>query len=197
MRVRCARALYRTCCRVGQVVGSAHTAVPTPELSPITRRLGRTPRIHALAAAVPQGTRVLVDVGTNHGILPIAVLRAGRAQRCIAIDKSAAALVDAERRLRRSRCADRVELRLGDGLEGVVMDEVDVVCIAGLGPQTMVEILARGLPRLARQRVRLVLNPLGSSAAPRVWLAAHGFEFAADSTVTERGRRYTVLVADR
>lgn len=166
-------------------------------LSPITRRLGITPRIRALAACVPHGTRVFADVGTDHGILPIAVLREERALRCIAIDRSVPALADARRRLRRSRCAERVELRLGDGLAPIALDEIDVVCVAGLGPRSMATILEDGLPRLHARRVRLVLNPLGGSAAPRAFLAAHGFEVISDATIVERGRSYTIIVADR
>lgn len=162
-----------------------------PALSPVIGRL------RALAACVPFGTRVLVDVGTNHGILPIVVLRAGRARRCVGIDRSAAALVDARRRLRRSRFADRVELREGIGLFGVVPDEVDVVCVAGIGPRPMTEILESGLPWLVERRVRLVLNPLASTRAPRAFLEEHGFELVAESTVTERGRDYEILVAGR
>jgi tRNA A22 N-methylase len=65
------------------------------------------------------------------------------------------------------------------------------------GPNTIVDILARGLPRLSGQRVRLVLNPLGSSAAPRTFLAEHGFELTGDTTVEEHGRCYTILVAEQ
>ncbi|HEX5052846.1 MAG TPA: class I SAM-dependent methyltransferase [Planctomycetota bacterium] len=167
------------------------------ELPPITRRLGVTPRLRALAACVPHGTRVFADVGTNHGILPIAVLRAGRAQRCVAIDRSASALADTRRRLRRCRCDERVDLRLGDGLAALAPEEFDVVCMAGLGPRAMVAMLERDRQRLLAQRVRLVLNPIGGCAAPRAFLAAHGFELVAEAAVAERGRSYTILVAER
>jgi len=169
----------------------------SPDLPPITRRLGIAARMRALAACVPPGTRVFADVGTDHGILPIAVLRQQRAQRCIAIDRSVAALAETRRRLRRGGCAERIELRAGDGLAPIAPDEIDVVCIAGLGPRTMASILEAGLPRLRGARVRLVLNPFGGSDAPRAFLAAHGFALITDTTVAERGRSYTILVAER
>ncbi len=165
-------------------------------LSPITRRLGVTPRIRALAGCVPHGTRVFADVGTNHAILPIAVLRAQRAQHCIATDDSEPALADALRRLRRVRCTEQVELRHGDGLGPLGADDFDVLCIAGLGPRTMVGILERGWSRLLDRRVRLVLNPFGGSEVPRAFLAANGCTLHADLTIAERGRSYTILVAD-
>ena len=44
-----------------------------------------TPRLACLAALVPPGAR-LADVGTDHGKLPIALLRAGRVASAIGSD---------------------------------------------------------------------------------------------------------------
>lgn len=174
--------------------------MPTISQSLITRHLGRTPRIHALAACVPPTTRVFVDIGTNHGILPIAIIRARRARSCIAIDLSPAAIAETTRRLHRCRCADRVALRLGDGLLAIAANEahtIDVVCIAGLGQQTIQDILARGLSRLPQQPLRLVLNPIGNHLALRAFLTEQGFLLTHDATVEERHRHYPILVAER
>ena len=173
-----------------------------PDVPPFTRRLGVTARLRALAACVPHGTRVFVDVGTNHAILPIAVLRAGRAERCVAVDKSPSALADARRRLRRCRVQELVALREGNGLEPVVREglaaaEVGAVCIAGVGPGPMVAMLEGAKAWLTSGKIQLVLNPLGSSRRPRAWLAAEGYVLTADFAVTERGRDYPILVAER
>ena len=152
--------------------------------------------MRALANYVPESTRTFVDIGTNHAILPIAVLRAGRAQHCIGVDRSGPALLDAKRKVRRSHCLERIDLRLGDGLSVVAVDEVEVICIAGMGPKTMARILSEGLERMRGRSVRLLLNPLGGSAAPRAFLAEHGFALIVDEIVVERGRDYEVLVAE-
>jgi len=169
----------------------------TSPLSPITRKLGVTPRIRALASHVTSSTRVFADIGTNHGILPIAVLRSNPAIRGIGIDRSRPALEDAQRRLRRSHMLERIDLRLGDGLEPLAQEEVDTICIAGMGPRRMTAILMAGLPLMSEVPVRLVLNPFGGCAEPRAFLDEHGFVLSADTDVVDRGRRYTVLVADR
>ena len=167
------------------------------EVSPITRKLGATLRIHALASWVPESTRVFVDIGTNHAILPIVVAKADRAQRCIAIDRSALALKDAQRRLRRSHCLTRIEMRLGDGMSVLTPEEIDVICVAGIGPRSMVRILTGGLDLMRNRAVRLILNPLGSSKVVREFLADHGFDLLSDTVVNGRGREYEVLVAHR
>ena len=164
---------------------------------PPTRSLGITDRIRALASYVQTTTRVFVDIGTNHALLPIAVLRAGRAQRCIGVDRSAHALSEGERRLRRSPDLAGIELRLGDGLSVVAADELDVLSIAGMGPRLMTRILEQGLALLQQAQVRLLLNPFGGTAEPRAFLARHGFELQVDVVIAERGRSYDVLVAQR
>ena len=99
--------------------------------------------------------------------------------------------------MRRSARFRAIELRLGDGLSVVTADEVDVICIAGMGPVLMASILRDGLDLFRDQAVRLVLNPLGGCAAPRAFLVENGFQMVADAEVLERGRSYRVLVADR
>lgn len=169
----------------------------TSELRPITSKLGATPRLNALASYVPKATRVFVDVGTNHAILPILVARRTHAKLCIGIDRSLQALQGAERRVRRSHCARRIELRSGDGLAGLAPNEIEVICLAGLAPINMVKILTGGLAVMRGHAVRLLLHPLGSSEQPRAFLAANGFELVTDTTVMSRGRECTLLVADR
>lgn len=169
----------------------------SPDLPASTRRLGISSRLRALSERVPVGTRVFVDVGTNHAILPVAVLRDGRAQRCIGIDRSPAAIADGRRRLVRGRCEELVSLREECGLEHVPIDDVDVICIAGLGPNVMQAILEGGLPRFIDRSVRLVLNPFGGSDQPREVLKRFDFVLLEDTTIVDRGRSYSLLVAER
>ena len=178
-------------CRMGVA------SVMTPQLRPITSKLGSTPRLNALASFVPKATRVFVDVGTNHAILPILVARRTHAKLSIGIDRSPQALLEAERRVRRSHCARRIELRLGDGLSDLASNEVEVICLAGLAPVNMVKILTGGLAVMQGHAVRLLLHPLGSSEQPRAFLAANDFELVVDTTVMSRGRDCTLLVAER
>ena len=86
---------------------------------------------------------------------------------------------------------------MGDGLEVIGKDEVDTICLAGIGPRTIANILTAGVPLLAGKPVRLVLNPLCGSRQPRAFLAEHGFELVVDTEVLDRGRRYEILVAER
>ena len=69
-----------------------------------------------IAAQIPAGAR-LVDVGTDHGHLPIWLLLQGRITRAIATDVREGPLSRARENAARYGCA--LELRLGDGLAPV------------------------------------------------------------------------------
>lgn len=151
-----------------------------------------------MSQCVPPTTRLFADIGTNHGILPIAVLRDGRAERCIGADRSGPSLADTARRIRRCQLEQDIELRLGDGLEPVADEpDLDVVCVAGVGSRTILEILDTGLARLHHESLRLILNPLSRLGGIREYLATSEFVLTDDFVVEERGRSYSVLVADR
>ncbi|MBQ5972608.1 MAG: tRNA (adenine(22)-N(1))-methyltransferase TrmK, partial [Oscillospiraceae bacterium] len=55
-----------------------------------------SPRLNAVAELVPACT-ILADIGTDHGFLPLALLRRGRIARAVCADLRAAPLASARR----------------------------------------------------------------------------------------------------
>ena len=99
-----------------------------------------SPRLAAVASMVPVGSRV-VDVGTDHGKLPVVLLANGQAEHVLAVDISAKALAGAAHRVESHGLAGRMEARLSDGLTAVRPGEVDVITICGMGGHRMRRIL--------------------------------------------------------
>ena len=98
-----------------------------------------TPRLACIAALVPQGAR-LADVGTDHGKLPVSLLLSGRVASAIGSDIGQGPLAHAARNAAEHGVA--LSLRLAPGLDAVQPDECDTVSIAGMGGQTIADILA-------------------------------------------------------
>ena len=147
-------------------------------------------RLDAVASLVPQGARV-ADVGTDHGLLPRALLESGRASYCLAIDKSPQVIRAARRTL--AGFDARLELRCGNGLAAIEeRDRIDVLVLAGLGARTIVRILDDPR-RLVLRPSRLVLQPQSEPGRLRRWLADVGLEVRGERLATDRGRRYLVL----
>lgn len=148
-----------------------------------------SPRLAAIAAQVPQGTR-LTDVGTDHAYLPAALLLAGRIQAAEATDVH-------EGPLRRGRetaalygVSDRITFRLRNGLEGLQGTETDTVVIAGMGG----ELIARILEQAPWTREKLLLlQPMSAQKELRQWLVEQGYAIEAETLVREGEKFYQIL----
>ncbi|MEB3329997.1 MAG: class I SAM-dependent methyltransferase [Candidatus Sericytochromatia bacterium] len=144
------------------------------------RRL--TPRLEAVLGLVPPCAH-LVDVGTDHALVPLAAVQRGLAQRATGVDRRPAPL-EAARRTLGAAGEGRVALMLGEGLAG--LSDVEVLVIAGLGAATMLQVLATVDRRVTRH---VVLAPLTEPARLRRWAREAGWHLAGEALVAE-GRRW-------
>lgn len=113
----------------------------------------------------------IVDVGTDHGILPIALAATGRFQKVTGIDVSEQVLEKGARatyRAVREHLERETEMTLplvdflcSKGLAGLRPGDADIVCIAGMGANTMLDILMKSDTDRIQCRV-LLLQPTNS-----------------------------------
>ena len=148
-----------------------------------------TPRLACMAALVPQGAR-LADIGTDHGKLPISLLLNGRITEAIGSDIRSGPLAHAERNTREHNVS--LSLRLAPGLEAVQAEECDTVTIAGMGGQTIAEILTAASWTAAGGHL-LLLQPMTMIYELRQWLYAHGYTIECETLCREDRRRYVIL----
>ena len=92
-------------------------------------------------------------------------------------------------------CADRVELRLGDGLEVLRPGEAQDIIIAGMGAETICEILEKA-PWVRDPALRLVLVPATKHSILRRWLCREGFALRQESLAQVSGRWHAVMAAE-
>lgn len=149
-----------------------------------------SPRLWALADWVEPGCRCLADIGTDHGYIPAALLLEGRVQRAVASDIAPAPLDRARATAERWGLTERMDLRLGNGLEVLAPGEADAVVIAGMGGDTLVDILAAA-PWC--RETALLLQPMSRAEVLRPWLAENGFAIRRERLVQDRGVLYPIL----
>lgn len=151
-------------------------------------------RLKTIAGHVPTGCRV-ADIGSDHGYLPAWLAQSGRARMVIAGEINA----DPARRARETcfefGLEDQMEVRLGDGLQVIQPDEVDVIVISGMGGTTIRQILEQGRAKLDGV-MRLVLQPNVAAPELRAWLVANGFMIKEESLVEENHIIYEVIAAE-
>jgi len=87
------------------------------------------------------GARSVADIGCDHGYTSILLAKAGKAEKIIACDIGQAPLESAKKNILREGLTDRIECRLGDGLEPIKSFEAESVLISGMGGPLIMEIL--------------------------------------------------------
>ena len=153
--------------------------------------LERKPRLRAIAALVPEDCQCLADIGTDHGYLPAALLRAGRCRRAIAADIGAAPLERARQTARLYGLEDRMELRLGGGLSVLAPGEAEVIVIAGMGGDNITDILSAA--PWCREGILLLLQPMSRAEVLRQWLWEQNFHVRSERLVQDKGVLYPIV----
>ena len=148
-------------------------------------------RLAAVAAYVRPGSTV-ADIGCDHGKLSAWLAGSGRCPLVFACDLREGPLQKA-----RETCApwaDRVVVRLGSGLKVLAPGEAQDIVIAGMGAETIMEILDAA-PWVFDGRYNLILVPATKHSLLRRWLARRGFALQSETLCTAAGRWYAVMNA--
>lgn len=150
-------------------------------------------RLQCIASHVPDGIGV-IDVGTDHGYLPVELLRRGYPGRMIASDIHEGPLDSARRTACEAGLDDRICFQLCDGLNLCPPDDVDCIVIAGMGGDTICGILDRA-EWCMDERYMFVLQPMTRAEVLRYWLVNNEFAIVEEDLVEDSGTIYSVFVA--
>ena len=112
--------------------------------------------------------------GTDHAYLPAWLLQNGRIPSAIASDVREGPLSRARATARACGCFERMSFRLCDGLSGIAPEEVDALVIAGMGGETIANIL-EAAPWVKGKNFPIILQPMSTQAELRGWLCAMDF----------------------
>lgn len=157
------------------------------------RLIQLSPRLAAVAAQVRQGAP-MADIGTDHAYLPAYLIQTGAVPRAIAGDVMPGPLEAARQTVEAAGLTDRIQLRLGDGLQVLHPGEVTTVTLCGMGGALMAQLLeAASLASIER----LVLQPMESPERLRSWLTGNGWRIVHEALVEDAGRIYVVMAAER
>ena len=148
-------------------------------------------RLLCCASMVQPGSRV-ADIGTDHGYLGIYLLQSSAARHVIACDLRKDPLENARRNAKLFGVDGEMELRLSDGLEKILPDEVDTVVMAGMGGDLIQKILSQ-CPWRKREGLQFILQPQSAGNVLRRWLCEDGFEIQREEPVQDGHFLYTVM----
>lgn len=156
-------------------------------------RMNLNKRLAAVEAWVRQGSRA-VDVGTDHAHLPVVLIQSGRCPHVIATDIIPGPVASANKTVAQTGLSNQIDVRLGNGLDPVLPDEVDDILIAGMGGENIADILKRA-EWVKSDRYQLVLQPMTRIEVLREYLLTNGFSIDRETSVIDHGHRYLIMAA--
>ena len=152
-------------------------------------RLSR--RLETILSLVPTGSTA-ADIGTDHGLVPAELVGRGICSYVIASDLRKSPLNAARMLVKERGLADKIDLRLGDGLQTVAPGEAGTLILAGMGGALMQKILSEG-EAVARAAKQLILSPQSEVPQFRRFLQENAYTVRSEQVVEEDGKFYFIL----
>lgn len=150
-------------------------------------------RLQALAEMVTPGKRV-VDVGCDHGFLPIYLVQNKISPWVLAMDVRKGPLAGAQEHIAECGLENYIETRLSDGLTAYRAGEAGTMVCAGMGGRLMQKILTQDAEKV-RDFSELILQPQSEIPAFRRFLQSEGYEISDENILFEEGKFYFLIKA--
>ena len=150
-------------------------------------------RLSAVADLVRNGTR-FADVGTDHAYLPAYLLINDKIEYAVCSDLRKGPLKNAEETVQKYGLADKVDLRLSDGLDNFKDGEVNEIAVAGMGGLLISEFIER-TDLLKSADIHLILQPMTHAEDLRKTLYKNGFYIEKEIAVKDKYKFYIILSA--
>lgn len=147
-------------------------------------------------AELVSGEGIAVDVGTDHAYLAADLIKSGKCQKVIASDVKEGPLDSARSTVEKYGVQDSVELVLSDGLENVPLEGVTDIVIAGMGGETIAEIIGNSSADKP-ENVRFILQPMTKVELLRKKLYEYQYEITGEYAVEDKDKIYVIITAER
>ncbi|EKQ50311.1 MULTISPECIES: class I SAM-dependent methyltransferase [unclassified Clostridium] len=137
-------------------------------------------------------TDTIMDVGTDHGYIPIYLIKNNIAEKVIASDINKDPLRKAEINAALDGVLNKIELRLGGGLSPLKNKEAQVVIIAGMGGNLIRDILEKDLNKV-KNLDYLILQPAQNPEVLREYLYNNDYEILEEDLCLDENKYYEVF----
>lgn len=149
-------------------------------------------RLELCASFVRDGVKI-ADIGTDHAYLPIWLMLNGKIESALACDINEGPLQSGRADVVRYNLADKITLRLSDGLKNVKETEADDIIIAGMGGELIARIIS-SCDWAKNKEKRFILQPMTKCEVLISYLYESGFEILCQKACECDKKHYTVMV---
>lgn len=136
---------------------------------------------------------MIIDIGSDHGYLPIELLKNDIVKKAIIIEVNQGPLENAIANVKRYGLNDKVRTLLSDGLQKLEIEAIQDagIVIAGMGGKLISEIINNDLEKF--QKAKLYLQANNNEPQLRRFLIENNFQIEADYLVKDEGIIYEYM----
>ncbi len=148
-------------------------------------------RLKTIANMVEQCDSV-IDVGTDHGYIPIYLVENDMIKSAIASDINKGPVEKARNNITHNNVNSQICCRLGSGLSTVKKGEVQVAIIAGMGGNLIRDILEGDLD-VVKLFKYMILQPVQNAEVLREYLYSTGYDIIDEEICKDDGKFYEII----
>ena len=148
-------------------------------------------RLKAIASMIEE-CDTIVDVGTDHGYVPIYLVKNGVIKKAIASDINRGPVEKAKNNIKLNKVCRQISCRLGSGLSTVKKGEVQVAIIAGMGGNLIRDIIENDLD-VVKELKYMILQPVQNAEVLREYLYNTGYDILNEEICNDDGRFYEII----
>ena len=146
-----------------------------------------SPRIKAIGDMIPDNTHI-IDVGCDHALLDVYVVKKNQNVTALATDISAIALEQAKKNIKENALEDKIKTQVADGLKHVKFKKNDYIVVSGMGANTIVDILGK----YAKKIDHVIIQANRGVDGIRMVMNNYGFKIVDEKVVYDK--RYYIII---
>ena len=147
-------------------------------------------RLKAISEFVDSNDKI-IDIGCDHALLDIYLKEEKSDINIIASDIHEGAINQAKKNIEKHNLTDKIDLRLGDGLNVVSADEIDTIIISGMGYHNIVKILSNN--KKLKNVKKIIVQSNTDVVKLRKSIIKLGYKISREKLIEDSDIVYTII----
>ncbi len=150
-------------------------------------------RLYSIAEKIEK-CNIICDIGTDHALLPIYLIKANKANKIFAVDLNKKPLKNAKKNLKKYNVQKYVELINSDGLNWYKNDiKIDICIISGIGGKKIIEILQKDTKNIDKY----IFCPSNNDQIIRKWIKKRKFFIEYEKIISDNDILYIIIKVNK